>query len=120
MPPPSLCPHAAATLWLLQHGADITKCKEDGWKDTILHYAAGSGSLGCAQVLVAHGADPSQANALGECATSMRSPRRGASERMRLALPCLPTWLLLRACPPSRLVNMLGWGVPAPCRQSPC
>lgn len=57
--------HAAATLWLLQHGADITKCKEDGWKDTILHYAAGSGSLGCAQVLVAHGADPSQANALG-------------------------------------------------------
>ena len=58
---------AAAVVWLLHRGADLTLLKDDGWRDTTLHYAAGSGSLDCVQALLAWGADPTAANALGGC-----------------------------------------------------
>ena len=58
---------ADAVVWLLHRGADLTVMKEDGWRDTALHYAAGSGSLDCVQALLAWGADATAANALGGC-----------------------------------------------------
>ena len=59
---------ADAVVWLLHRGADLTVMKEDGWRDTALHYAAGSGSLDCVQaLLLAWGADATAANALGGC-----------------------------------------------------
>ena len=53
-------------MWLLQRGADLTRLKQDGWQDTALHYAAGSGSMECVQALLAWGADATLANSLGE------------------------------------------------------
>jgi ankyrin repeat protein len=53
-------------VWLLQRGADHSKMKKDDWRDTTLHYAAGSGSVAACEALLAWGADPATANALGE------------------------------------------------------
>lgn len=39
--------------------------KQDGWRDTALHYAAGCGSLETVQALLAWGADAAAENALG-------------------------------------------------------
>ena len=66
-----LCPATfplppGAVVWLLQRGADLTRLKQDDWRDTALHYAAGSGSMECVQALLAWGADPTLTNALGE------------------------------------------------------
>lgn len=47
----------AAVVWLLQHGASISSVKDDGWKDSVLHYAASRGHLGIAKALLAFGAD---------------------------------------------------------------
>ena len=58
---------AAAAVWLLHHGASVAAQKEDGWKDTALHYSAGRGSLETVHALLAWGADPAAANALGRC-----------------------------------------------------
>ncbi|KAL4547939.1 hypothetical protein Ndes2526B_g07156 [Nannochloris sp. 'desiccata'] len=52
----------AAVLWLCRHGADVSAIKEDGWKDTPLHYAAAQGCLESVQVLLAYGACPSARN----------------------------------------------------------
>ncbi|KAL4421860.1 hypothetical protein ABPG77_001342 [Micractinium sp. CCAP 211/92] len=57
---------AGAAVWLLQRGADLTKLKQDDWRDSTLHYAAGSGSMECVQALLVWGADPTVVNALGE------------------------------------------------------
>ncbi|KAL4423961.1 hypothetical protein ABPG75_001262 [Micractinium tetrahymenae] len=57
--------HPGAVVWLLQRGADLARLKQDGWRDTALHYAAGSGSMDCVQALLAWGADATLANALG-------------------------------------------------------
>lgn len=56
---------AAAAVWLLERGAGVARQKADGWSDTVLHYAAGRGSMDTAQVLLAYGADPAARNALG-------------------------------------------------------
>lgn len=54
-----------AATWLLHHGANVAATKQDGWRDTALHYAAGCGSLETVQVLLAWDADASATNALG-------------------------------------------------------
>ncbi|PRW33536.1 Cellulose synthase [Chlorella sorokiniana] len=56
---------AGAAVWLLQHGASLDAQKNDSWHDTVLHYAAGSGSLACVEALLAFGADPAAKNKLG-------------------------------------------------------
>ncbi len=56
---------AGAALWLLQHGASVRAQKDDGWEDSLLHYAAGSGSRDCVEGLLAFGADAAAVNKLG-------------------------------------------------------
>jgi hypothetical protein len=53
----------AAVLWLLQHGASLTTLKDDGWRDSVLHYAAAKGHMGIVQALLAYGAPPNVRNA---------------------------------------------------------
>lgn len=61
-----------AVLWLLQNGADVEKVKEDGWKNTALHYAASRGNQERHQevvrVLFAYGARLDRKNFAGETA----------------------------------------------------
>jgi hypothetical protein len=57
-----------AVLWLLQHGASLTTQKEDGWHDTVLHYAAAKGNMPIIHLLLAAGADPCALNANGRSA----------------------------------------------------
>jgi ankyrin repeat protein len=45
-----------AALWLCQAGADVTALKDDGWRDTALHYAAARGHTEVCKVLLAFGA----------------------------------------------------------------
>ncbi len=61
-----------AVLWLLQNGADVEKVKEDGWKNTAMHYAASRGNQERHQevvrVLFAYGARLDRENFAGETA----------------------------------------------------
>jgi hypothetical protein len=52
-----------AVLWLLQHGASLGSRKEDGWNDSVLHYAAAKGGQPIVQALLAFGADATATNA---------------------------------------------------------
>lgn len=61
---------AGALLWLCQHGADVTALKDDGWKDTALHYAAARGHMHCCQVLLAFGAQLDAVNYAGTVAAA--------------------------------------------------
>jgi hypothetical protein len=88
-------------VWLLKRGADLTRMKNDDWRDTTLHYAAGSGSVAACEALLAWGADPAQANALGE------PPRRRAARASLFGCSCQ------RAALPSR-VSL--WGSRASCQ----
>ncbi|KAK9793218.1 hypothetical protein WJX73_003952 [Symbiochloris irregularis] len=56
---------ADAICWLVQHGADVKRVKEDDWADTALHYASASGRLPAVQALLAAGCDPSATNFAG-------------------------------------------------------
>jgi ankyrin repeat protein len=71
-----------AVLWLLQHGASLGARKEDGWNDSVLHYAAAKGSLPIAQALLAFGADASAANSHGRtpAEAALASGHRAVSE----------------------------------------
>lgn len=69
---PPTTPAAAAAVWLLHRGANVHAMKQDGWRDTALHYAAGRGSLATVHVLLAWGADAAARNALGELGAGMR------------------------------------------------
>jgi hypothetical protein len=62
---------ADAATWLLQHGAAVTALKEDGWRDSVLHYAAASGSLPTVRVLLAYGADLVAVNCAGRTAADV-------------------------------------------------
>ncbi len=53
---------AAALAWLLQHGASLAAHKQDGWRDSALHYAASMGHLEAVKVLLAYGADATAVN----------------------------------------------------------
>jgi hypothetical protein len=46
---------AQAAAWLLQRGASVRALKQDGWRDSVLHYAAARGCLDTAQVRPAAG-----------------------------------------------------------------
>lgn len=67
------CPFcaAASVLWLCQHGADTSLVKDDGWKETALHYAAVRGHTECCQVLLAFGADLEAKNYAGGSSTCL-------------------------------------------------
>jgi cellulose synthase/poly-beta-1,6-N-acetylglucosamine synthase-like glycosyltransferase len=64
-----------AVLWLLQNGANVSKVKEDGWKNTALHYAASRGNQEGHQeiirVLFAFGARLDLENFAGETAAQV-------------------------------------------------
>jgi hypothetical protein len=57
--------HEAAVAWLLHKGASVASLKDDGWVDSVLHYAAAAGSLKVVQALLAFGANARAVNALG-------------------------------------------------------
>lgn len=58
--------HEEATLWLLQNGASLTSLKQDGWRDSVLHYAAAKGNMAIIKMLLAFGADPFAVNSNGK------------------------------------------------------
>jgi hypothetical protein len=60
-----------AVLWLLQNGASHRAIKEDGWNDSVLHYAAAKGNMAIVQMLLAFGADVSATNANGKYAADV-------------------------------------------------
>jgi hypothetical protein len=55
-----------AVLWLLHHGASVSASKQDGWGDTVLHYAAAKGNAAVAKMLLAFRADAAATNANGK------------------------------------------------------
>jgi hypothetical protein len=71
-----------AALWLCQAGADVTALKEDGWKDTALHYAAARGHTEVCKVLLAFGAPVEAQNYAGltPAQTAARSGHTRLSE----------------------------------------
>lgn len=54
-----------AVLWLLQHDVDTQLRKNDGWNDSLLHYAAEQGNEYMVKLLVDWGADIAEENAHG-------------------------------------------------------
>lgn len=54
-----------SALWLLQHHVDTNSCKNDGWNDSLLHYAAEQGNEYMVKLLVEWGADVSAKNVHG-------------------------------------------------------
>jgi hypothetical protein len=76
------CCTAVAALWLCQAGAGVTALKEDGWKDTVLHYAAARGHTEVCKVLLAFGAPVEAQNYAGltPAQTAARSGHTRLSE----------------------------------------
>jgi cellulose synthase/poly-beta-1,6-N-acetylglucosamine synthase-like glycosyltransferase len=53
-------------LWLLQRGLDVNGKVQDGWNDSLLHYAAEQGHGMMAEILLDFGADPSALDCHGK------------------------------------------------------
>ncbi len=60
-----------AVLWLLQHGASHRARKQDGWEDSVLHYATAKGNMAIVQMLLAFEADVNAINANGQTAADV-------------------------------------------------
>lgn len=62
---PSLPATTDAAIWLVTHGASTNLQKQDGWQDTVLHYAASKGHIDMVDTLLAFGSDPAAKNCAG-------------------------------------------------------
>lgn len=56
---------AEAASWLCAQGASVQAQKQDGWRDTALHYTAAKNHMEIAKLLLAFGAAPEALNFAG-------------------------------------------------------
>lgn len=65
-----------AALWLCMKNANVHAFKDDGWKDTPLHYAAAHGAIDICKILLAFSADPCAVNVFGFAPSMVAQKRR--------------------------------------------